>query len=215
MLYRDANIRMTIFYRLTDGEHLRELKEDLANIKATGIQIESVTCDGAANILGAVPEVCPEMILQRCKVHIAMEIKTWLTQRLQTPAARELLELVGLLSPVESTDEAHLWIRAFIDWHRKHEKFINEKSVDEQTGRWWYMHKMLHRSASHIKRAISQMFNYTRNDKIPKSSNSIKSFFGHLKDNLRIHRGLSKDHSEDLVKWYLFFRSNVDKINKK
>lgn len=215
VLYRDANIRMTIFYRLTDGEHLRELKEDLANIKATGIRIESVTCDGAPNILRAVREVCPDAILQRCTVHIAMEIKTWLTRKPQTPAAQKLLALVGLLAPVEMPEEAQLWIRAFIDWYRKHEEFINQKSVDEESGRWWYTHKMLHRSASHIKRAIPEMFSYTRSDKIPKSSNSIESFFGHLKDHLRLHRGLSKDHFKDFVKWHLFFKSNVDKINKK
>lgn len=29
VLYRDANIRMTLFYRLTHGEHFRELQEDL------------------------------------------------------------------------------------------------------------------------------------------------------------------------------------------
>lgn len=47
LLYRDNNIKMTILYRLTKGETLRDLKEDLQNIKKVGIQIESVTCDGA------------------------------------------------------------------------------------------------------------------------------------------------------------------------
>ena len=101
------------------------------------------------------------------------------------------------------------------DWYRRYETFINEKTVDEQTGHWWYTHKMLRRSASHIRRALPEMFAYTHYDKVPKSSNSIEAFFGHLKDNLRIHRGLSKEHFKDFVKWYLFFNSNQDKITKK
>ncbi len=40
-MYRDANIKMNILYRLTDNKHLRDLKEDLLNIKATGIDIET------------------------------------------------------------------------------------------------------------------------------------------------------------------------------
>ena len=106
-------------------------------------------------------------------------------------------------------------MRAFIDWYHIYEEYINEKSRDEQTGRWWYTHKYLHRSVTHIKRAMPYLFNYTRYSNIPKTSNSIESFFGHLKDNLRLHRGLSKEHFKDFVKWYLFLQSNQGKPTKK
>lgn len=214
VVYRDANIKMTLLYRLTDGERFRELKEDLRNIVRLGIEIDSVTCDGAANILKAVREVCPEAVLQRCTVHIVREVESWITRRPQSEAARELLELVRLLARIEKHDDAQLWMRAFIDWYRKHETYIEEKSVDEATGRWWYTHKMLHRSMTHIKRALPYMFNYTRYPNVPKTSNSIESFFGHLKDNLRIHRGLSEQHFKDFVKWYLFLKSNVEQLQK-
>ena len=92
LLYRDHNIKMTILYRLTRREALRDLKEDLQAIKDIGIEIESVTCDGAANIIKAVREVCPEAIIQRCTFHIANEICLWLTQKPQSEAARELRE---------------------------------------------------------------------------------------------------------------------------
>ena len=105
-------------------------------------------------------------------------------------------------------------MRAFIDWYAKYEEYINEKSVDELTGKWWYTHKMLHRSTSHIMRAIPYMFNYTRYANIPKTSNSIESFFGHLKDHLRLHRGFSNEHFKDFVKWYLFLQSNQGKVRK-
>lgn len=214
VVYRDANIKMTLLYRLTDGERFRELKEDLRNIVRLGIEIESVTCDGAANILKAVREVCPEAVLQRCTVHISREVESWITRKPQSEAARELLELVRLLGCIEKHDDAQLWMRAFIDRYRKHETYIEEKSVDETTGRWWYTHKMLHRSMVHIKRALPYMFNYTRYPNVPKTSNSIESFFGHLKDNLRIHRGLSEQHFKDFVKWYLFLKSNVEQMQK-
>lgn len=184
LLYRDNNIKMTILYRLSKGEALRELKEDLQNIKKVGIQIESVTCDGAANILRAVREVCPEAVLQRCTFHIAHEIQIWLTKKPKSNAGRELLQLVRYLNRIETHEEAQLWIRSFIDWYRKYDEFINERSYDEQTSRWWYTHKLLRRSASHIMRALPDMFSFTRLENIPKTSNSIEAFFGHLKDHL-------------------------------
>lgn len=215
LLYRDHNIKMTILYRLTSKEFLWEIKEDLRAIKSIGIEIESVTCDGASSILKAVREVCPGAILQRCTFHIAKEVSSLLTRKPKNEAARELKELVALLSKVESQQEAQLWIRAFVDWYKKNREFINQKTTDEITGRWWYTHKGLHRSATHIIRAIPYMFNYTMFENIPKTSNSIESFFGHLKDHLRLHRGLSIQHFKDFVKWYLFLQSNDGKATKK
>jgi transposase-like protein len=215
LLYRDYNIKMTILYRLTDREALRDLKEDLRAIKDVGIEIESVTCDGAANIIKAVREVCPEAVIQRCTFHIANEICTWLTKKPKSDAARELRHLVQMLSRVNNHIEAQYWMKEFIDWEDKYHEYISEKSIDEVSGRWWYTHKMLHRSVTHIKRAIPYMFNYTRYSAIPKTSNSIESFFGHLKDHLRLHRGLSEEHFKDFIKWYLFLQSNQGKAVKK
>ena len=215
ILYRDSNIKMTILYRLAKREALRDLKEDLRAIIDVGIEIESVTCDGATNIIKAVQEVCPEAIIQRCTFHIANEICTWLTKKPKSDAARELRQLACLLSKVDNHKQAQLWMRDFVDWHTKYEEYINEKSVDEITGRWWYTHRMLHRSSTHIKRALPNMFNYTIYHNIPKTSNSIEAFFGHLKDHLRLHRGLSDDHFRDFIKWYLYLQSNQGKVAKK
>ena len=214
LLYRDNNIKMTILYRLAQREGLRDLMEDLQAIKDVGIEVESVTCDGAANILKAVRNVFPEAIIQRCTFHIANEVCLWLTKKPKSEAAQELRELVGYLNKVSTHEEAQLWMRAFIDWKTKYNSFINQKTTDEQSGRWWYTHKTLHQSASHIERAIPNMFCYLFSPKIPKTSNSIESFFGHLKGHLRLHRGLSNKHFKDFIKWYLFLQSNEGKATK-
>ena len=214
VVYRDSNIKMTLLYRLSKGEVLRELLEDLRNIRSIGIKVESVTCDGGNNILKSVREVFPEVIIQRCTFHVAREVELWLTQKPQSEAAQELLDLVHLLNRVEDQRDAQLWMRAFIDWHIYYEEFINEKSVDEESGRWWYKHRMLHRSDSHIRKALPYLFSYTMHPNIPKTNNSLESFFGHLKDNLRLHRGLSKEHFKDFVKWYLFLHSDQHKVTK-
>ena len=70
VLYRESNVKTTLFYRLSDGEWLVELEEDLQNILSFGICIQSVTCDGLSNIIKAVRKVSPNTIIQRCLAHI-------------------------------------------------------------------------------------------------------------------------------------------------
>jgi O-glycosyl hydrolase len=52
------------------------------------------------------------------------------------------------------------------------------------------------------------MFHYLENPRIPKSTNGIESFFGHLKGHLAIHRGLTKTHFKGFIQWYLWLKNN-------
>ena len=213
VLYRDNNIKATQLYRLTDGEWFEEIAEDLQNLLDLGIQIESVTCDGLSNIIKAVRKVSPETIIQRCTVHIQREVLIWLTRNPKSQAGVELRSIVRKLHRVESRDDWGDWIVSFIRWYESHKDFVNEKTFYPQTKRYWFTHKNVRRSFIHIKRALPDMFHYLDNPSIPKSTNGLESFFGHLKKNISIHRGLSKEHFKNYIKWYLFFKSNEDSFS--
>lgn len=208
VLYRDNNLKMTQLYRLSDGEWFDEICEDLENLLSLGIKIESVTCDGLSNIIKAVRKTSPEAILQRCVVHIQRECLIWLSRNPQSQAGKDLRYLVGQIHLIRNRTVWGYWVVDLIHWHEKYRDFINQKSYYEPTGRYWYTHKMLRRAFVHIKRALPDMFHYLDNPNIPKSTNGLESFFGHLKQNIAIHRGLSKEHYKNYIKWYLFFKSN-------
>lgn len=55
------------------------------------------------------------------------------------------------------------------------------------------------------------MFLYLKDDKIPNSTNSLESLFGHLKGNLNIHRGLSFANRKNFLKWYLYYKNQRNK----
>lgn len=63
---------------------------------------------------------------------------------------------------------------------------------------------MVRRSFTLIKKALSHIFTYLKDDKIPNSTNALESFFGHLKGNLNIHRGLSIKNKKNFLRWYLY-----------
>jgi hypothetical protein len=90
ILYYDHDIRYVQLYRHTDKEKLREIKEDLENLKKLGVDVFSVTCDGRRSILSTVKKVYPEAIIQRCLVHIKRQVKNYLSENPKHFVSREL-----------------------------------------------------------------------------------------------------------------------------
>jgi hypothetical protein len=207
VLYRDNTIKFTQLYRLTNGEWFEELAEDLTNLLKLGVQIESITCDGHKALLKAIRLTCPQVIVQRCIIHIQRQCLIWLSKRPKSEAGKELRKLFCSLHTIHSTLSRDYWIVDLIKWHEKHREFINEKSVNPKTGRYWFTHKMVRRSFNSVKKALPDMFHYLDDPMIPSSTNGLESFFGHLKVNLNVHRGLSVKHTKQFIQWYLYFKN--------
>lgn len=207
VLYRDDKIKYTQLYRITDGEWFEEIKEDLENLLRLGVQIESITCDGHKSLLKAIKKACKHVIIQRCVVHIQRMCKIWLTAYPKSLAGSELRSIINGLHKIDTREKWGYWVVSLIQWHKRHEAFLNEKSFNRDTGRFWYKHKLVRRSFTVIKRALPDMFHYLENPQIPKSTNGLESFFGHMKNHIQIHRGLSKEHRKSFIRWYLYFKN--------
>jgi transposase-like protein len=195
-------------YRLTDGEWYDEILEDIRNLLELGLQIESVTCDGHRSILKATRKASKDIIIQRCVIHVQRMCRIWLTLRPQSQAGIDLRRIVSTLHLIENREQWGYWVVELIRWSEKYNEYINQKSFSKKTGRFWYTHKMVRRSFVTIKNALPDMFHYLENPRIPKSTNGLESFFGHLKQNISLHRGLSKEHFRNYLKWYLFYKNN-------
>jgi transposase-like protein len=208
VLYRDNSIGFTQLYRLTDGEWFEEIAEDLSNLIELGIEIESITCDGHKSILKAVKKICPNTPLQRCLFHIQNMCRIWLTQYPKSIAGQDLRRIINVLHKIENHNDKQYWILMYRKWCIQHKLYIEEMSFNPNTGRSWHKHKLIFRCYSTIRRALPNMFHYLDNQNIPKTTNGLESFFGHLKDNLSIHRGLTIEHRNNFIKWYLYFKNH-------
>ena len=204
-------MKYTQLYRFSNKEGYSEIKEDLENLRVLGIEIESITCDGHKGLLRAIRKVYPHIILQRCIVHVQREALIWLRQKPKTLASIELRPIVMKLALIETQNDQVAWEQELETWYEKHKAFVNEQILHPQTGKKWYRHKMLHQAVSMIKRARPNLFQYLQNPAVPKSTNALESFFGHLKDTLSIHRGLSLQHRRAFIQWYLHLKNKRDK----
>ncbi len=194
----------TQLIRFTDNEDYHEMKEDLQNLIKLGVQIESITTDGHKSILKAIKNAIPDAKVQRCLVHIQRMCLLWLTRYPKHIAGQELRSIVLKLLKIQTNNDKLSWIKEFENWYDKHKMYINEKTFNQETDRYWYTHKLLRRSYSTIKYALPNMFHYLNNANIPRTTNGIEGFFSHLKNHLDIHRGLTTKNRMNFIKWYIF-----------
>ena len=208
LCYQDHEDGYTQLIRFTNGEHFEEIKEDLNNLIRLGVQIESITTDGHKSILKAIKKSLPQAIVQRCLVHIQRMCLLWLTRFPQHLAGIELRRLVLQLLNIQSDNDRLYWTRQLSQWHERHKTYLQEKTYHQETGRYWYTHKLLRRSYLTIKRALPNMFHYLSNPKIPSTTNGIEGFFSHLKNHLDLHRGLTTQHRINFIKWYVYLSND-------
>jgi len=208
LCYQDHKDGYTQLIRFTDGEHYQKIKEDLDNLIRLGVQIESVTTDGHKSILKAIKKSLPSVLVQRCLVHIQRMCLLWLTRFPKHLAAIELRRLVLMLLYIKTNNDRLYWIKKLIHWYEQHKNYLQEKTYNEKTGRYWYTHKLVRRSYFTIKRALPNMFHYLSNPQIPSSTNGIEGFFGHLKNHLDLHRGLTVKNRINFIKWYVYLSND-------
>jgi len=208
LCYQDHTDGYTQLIRFTDGEHFTEIKEDLDNLIKLGLQIESITTDGHKSMLKAIKKSLPNVAVQRCLVHIQRMCLLWLTRFPKHIAAIELRRLVLQLLQIKTSNDRIYWTAQLDQWHQLYKTYIQEKTINQQTGRYWYTHKLTRRSYFTIKRAMPNMFHYLVNPAIPSTTNGIEGFFSHLKSHLDLHRGLTKKHRIDFIKWYVYLSND-------
>ena len=211
ILYYDYDIQYVQLYRETSKEKLKEIKEDLQNLKHLGVAIYSVTCDGHSSILKAVARVYPNAVIQRCLVHIKRQVQNYLSRKPKLELARELLIISNQITWIKSIDQANFWLVGLHNWHEKNKDFVNEKTINNDSGRWWYKHKNLHLATTHLINAIPHLFCYLNDPEIPYTSNQIEGYFAHLKEKLTLHRGLRFEAKRNFIKWYIYFKNQRSK----
>ena len=108
-------------------------------------------------------------------------------------------------NPIDRAD----WIARFEEWSIKYRDYVRRKSSVFVSGIEWKEHRMVCKSYTQLRRALPNMFNFVDSPDIPRTTSALEAFFGQLKENISLHRGLSRRHSEEYVRWYLYFRHQM------
>jgi transposase-like protein len=168
-------------------------------------------------------DICwPGTIVQRCRFHIWLNIKTKLTLNPESVAGQELLRLAQDLLHVQTKRRARRWKRQLKYWYRRHKTFINERTVrhDLKPGQrsWRYTHERLRSAYRQLTKQTDDLLrsSYSPNPKLPNTTNHIEGGINsQIRTKLRAHRGMPSAHQMRLVDWYLYSRTESPKPTRK
>lgn len=173
----------------------------LEELSAKGINPRSVTIDGNLSVIRAIRKVYPNIIIQRCLVHIQRQGLSWLRRFPKNEPAQELRWILLSLLKIKTKREKDGFINDFDVWEKKYGRIVSSLPSDNK------VFGDLQRARSLIIHALPDMFHYLEDREIPHTTNKLEGYFSILKTRYRQHRGMSKKHRENYFKWYVYFRN--------
>lgn len=125
-----------------------------------------------------------------CHFHQVAIVTRYLTRRPKLEAGKELREIILSLTKSNEKEFAIL----LNNWLEKWKEFLKERTVNSETGKWFYAHKKLRSAFRSLKTNLPYLFTYQKYPKlnIPNTTNSLDGTFSHFKSLLRMHNGLKR-----------------------
>ena len=196
MILYDARSKRALMVVAVERETNALYTQAVAALREKGVVIQSIICDGKSGLLG----VFPDVPIQMCQFHQIKIIVRHLTRKPKIPAAQALRDLS--LTLTETTQAA--FEAALKRWYEQYAAFLNERSVNEETGHSHYTHKRLRAAYNSLKRHLPWLFTRERFPElcIPNTTNLLEGKFSEMKQLLRCHRGLKKESKLRFIKDY-------------
>lgn len=196
MVLYDARSKRALTVVAVERETNALYTQEVAALQEKGGLIQNIICDGKSGLLGSFPDIPVQM----CQFHQIKIIVRHLTRKPKSPAAQALRALS--LTLTENTQAA--FESALKRWYEQYAAFLNERSVNEKTGRSHYTHKRLRAAYNSLKRHLPCLFTYERFPRlgIPNTTNLLEGKFSVMKQLLRCHRGLKKENKLQFIKHY-------------
>jgi hypothetical protein len=136
-----------------------------------------------------------------CQFHQVAIIRRYITKSPKLAASIELKELVVMM---KMTDKES-FEGALNDWFVKWENFLNERTINIETGRSYYTHKRLSSAYRSLKSNLPWLFTWYDYIElnIPNTTNAIDGHFADLKNKLRNHNGSNKQRKMKFIDAFL------------
>ena len=173
-----------------------------------------VVSDGGSGFRKALGRAWPGAKHQRCVFHVFCQVKRYTTSRPRTAAGFELYHLAKILLKIKTKQEADEWVKTFLDWIKRYQKFLSEKITDEY-GRERPVHERLLKAERSLLKLIRENTLFTYLDEelradfdAPAMNNRIEGGINAgLREMLRNHRGLSIERRIKAVFWWCYRHS--------
>ncbi|WP_420230709.1 IS256 family transposase, variant Zn-binding type [Psychrobacter sp. ER1] len=187
MVFMDNTTRAVLHYAVVSHETNGAYKQGTDYLKSSGIDIQSITCDGRRGLRTLFTSIPCQM----CQFHQLQIVTRYLTRRPKNIAS---IELRGLTLNLTGLDKAD-FIKRLDHWYLTHEDYLNECSINTDTGRTWYTHRRLRSAYRSLRTNSDWLFTYQEYEQldIPNTTNTLEGLFSELKRQLHSHHGLNEN----------------------
>lgn len=191
------NTERVVYFKEINTESVKYFKEGIRAIKSAGFTINSVTVDGRRGYINNIRKLLGNIPIQMCLFHQKAIIRRYITDKPRSECGRELKELMHLLCKSKHQQE---FIDQFYHLESKYHGFLHQRNELGQ-----YKHQALKSAFRSINQNITYLFTYTdfKELNIPSTINHLEGLFGHLKERIKIHRGLNKNRKKKAIKFLL------------
>jgi len=171
-------------------------------LKQRKLQPLAITMDGEKSVMRAIGQVWPGTKIQRCLYHIQREGMRWLRSFPKTLAGQELRKLLATLCRIDSRKARDEFIFSYARWVEKHGDFVLSLPRKDVAS------KDLRKAMALIHNGLDDMFHFLNDTNIPKTTNTLESYYSRLKSDYRRHRGMTENHKILYLKWYCYLNNN-------
>ncbi len=197
MLFKDAYTKENLlkYYVKTETNYL--YKKGIEELLSRGFMVIAIVCDGRKGLIQSFSNIPVQM----CQFHQVAIIRRYITKNPKLPASIELKEIVALM---KHTDKES-FEGALTEWYIKWDDFLNERTINLETGKSFYTHKRLRSAYRSLNTNLPWLFTWYDHIElnIPNTTNAIDGHFSDLKNKLRNHNGLSIERKKKFIDGFL------------
>lgn len=190
-----------LLWREIETEKLSQHEALLNNLKAARIVPAAFVIDGRRGVRELLKRLFPMVAIQLCQFHAVQTVTQRLTKRPKLAAGKQLRAIALELKYCGRSRFA----RKLHKWQRRWNYFLSEKTPDESRRKWHYTHKKLRSAYFGLIRNLPWLFTHLDHKKlgIPNTTNSCDGWFAHLKQRVKIHRGLHHRRRKKMTDFFL------------
>jgi transposase-like protein len=203
----DARSQRIISHIYAEKEGYTSTSPWFKRLKAQGLKPRFITMDGEKSVIRAIQEVWPKVKIQRCLYHIQREGMRWLRTYPKTQAGQDLRQLLNTLCRIRTNLGRDVFIKNFHLWLDRYQDFVLSLPRTEVA------YKDLNKTMVLIYNALPDMFHYLKNRRVPKTTNTLESFYSRLKSDYQRHRGLTEKHRIIYLQWYCYYKNHAKNSN--
>lgn len=152
----------------------------------------SFTIDGRKGVVNMLEKEFPDIPIQLCIFHQIKNVTKYITKRPKTGCGKALRRLMLSLKNTSKI----VFENRFNEIRELYKDFLEERNENGE-----FVHKRLRSAVRSIKTNLKYLFTYEEfpDLEIAKTTNSCDGYFSHLKNKVRLHRGISIDRKKLLI----------------